>query len=119
MTPNATLAAWSLAARHDPGLTTPATLSRSQFFDHIPAMLDALERKLRATALRETLEARQDEIENAESHGLQRWQQGYRESEVMREWISLNVCLADELAGFAVAHEDASPAGLSSAWRMV
>jgi signal transduction histidine kinase len=116
---DAILAAWSAAARHDPDLTTPTTLSRSQFFDHIPAMLDALERKLRSTALRETLEARQDEIENAESHGLQRWQQGYRESEVMREWISLNACLADALTAFAARHPDASPAAMSSAWRMV
>ena len=113
------LAAWSLAARRDPGLTTPATLSRSQFFDHIPAMLDALERKLRATALRDSLEAQQDEVEQAESHGLQRWQQGYQESEVMREWVSLSACLGDELAAFATRHPDASPAGMSSAWRMV
>lgn len=116
---DAVLSAWSLAARRDPGLTTPATLSRTQFFDHIPAMLDALERKLRATALRDSLEARQDELENAESHGLQRWQQGYQESEVMREWVSLSACLGDELAAFATRHSDASPAGMSSAWRMM
>jgi len=116
---NAVLSAWSLAARRDPGLTTPATLSRTQFFDHVPAMLDALERKIRATALRDSLEAKQDEVENAESHGLQRWQQGYQESEVMREWISLSACLGDELAAFAARHPDASPAGMSSAWRMV
>jgi len=116
---DAVLSAWSLAARRDPGLTTPATLSRSQFFDHIPALLEALERTLRATALRDSLEARQDEVEQAESHGLQRWQQGYQESEVMREWVSLSACLGDELAAFAERHPDASPAGMSSAWRMV
>ncbi|MCD6671303.1 MAG: sensor histidine kinase [Burkholderiaceae bacterium] len=114
----AILAAWARVARNDPNLTTPATLSRTQFYDHIPAMLDALERKLRATYIRESLEAQQEETENAEGHGLQRWQQGYNEQEVMREWISLNACLADELTAYVTARPGLDPAASSAAWRL-
>ena len=72
----AILAAWSRSAQADPKLTTSATLSRTQFYDRIPNMLDALEQRLRSTDLRERLDATQEETTNAQGHGLQRWQQG-------------------------------------------
>ena len=37
----AILAAWRSAAESDPELSTASTLSRIQFNDHIPAVLDA------------------------------------------------------------------------------
>jgi signal transduction histidine kinase len=114
----AVLAAWATAARRDPELTAPITLSRAQFFDHIPQMLEALVRKLRASYLQEVLEAQKDEIENAEGHGIQRWQQGYTEGEVMREWISLNACIADELEAFALDHPGVDQRAMSTAWRL-
>lgn len=113
------LAAWASAARRDPELTAPVTLSRTQFYDHIPQMLDALVRTLRATSMRDALEARQSEVDNAEGHGVQRWQQGYNEDEVMREWISLNACLADEIQAYAREHQDADQLAMSAAWRLV
>jgi len=116
---DAILAAWADAARRDPELTAPSALSRTQFFDHIPQMLDALVRKLRASYMRDVLEAQQDGIENAEGHGVQRWQQGYNEGEVMREWVSLNACIADELDAFALGHPGVDPRALSIAWRHV
>jgi hypothetical protein len=66
---DAILAAWGAAARGDPDLTAPVTLSRAQFYDHIPQMLDALVRSLRVRYVRDSLEAKHDEVENAESHG--------------------------------------------------
>jgi signal transduction histidine kinase len=115
----AILAAWADAARRDPELSAPVALSRTQFFDHIPQMLDALVRKLRASYLQQVLEAQQDEIESAEGHGIQRWQQGYNEGEVMREWISLNACIADELEAFALSRPDVDRQAMSIAWRHV
>jgi signal transduction histidine kinase len=115
----AILGAWSRASENDPKITTSTTLSRAQFYDHIPNMLDALERKLRATHLGEKLSATQDETTNAEGHGLQRWQQGYNEQEVMREWIWLNESLADELESYAVARPQIAPEVMSSAWRLI
>jgi len=116
---SAILAAWSRAAQGDPKLTTPITLSRVQFYDHMPGMLDALERKLRSTSIRDKLSATHDEATNAEGHGLQRWQQGYNEREVMREWIWLYECLADELQDYAADRPQLSPEVVSSTWRLI
>jgi hypothetical protein len=63
------------------------SLTRGQFNDHIPQVLDAFERKLRsrpggAAASAADLETKKEEVK----HGLHRWQQGYRLQELMREW---------------------------------
>lgn len=113
------LDAWRRAAQRDPQVTTSTALSRVQFYDHIPKILDALERRLRADDLRDSLEAQKDENENAEGHGLLRWQQGYDDEEVMREWIALNACLADEVKAFADANPDLSPSAVAEACRHV
>lgn len=115
----AILTAWSRTIRLAPDVTTAETLSRVQFYDHIPAMLDLLERRLRATHTRDALQAQREETDNAEDHGLQRWQQGYADHEVMREWIALNECLADELGHYADARPTIAPAALCEAWRRV
>jgi len=113
------LEAWSRAAQRDPKITAANTLSRAQFYDHIPNMLDALHRRLDSTAIEDKLTATHDGTTNAEGHGLQRWQQGYNEQEVMREWVWLNACLADELEGYAAQRPQLDPAVMSSAWRLV
>jgi signal transduction histidine kinase len=113
------LAAWSRLARLDPEITTSQTLSRVQFYDHIPGMLDSLERRLRATRIGDALEAQRDEASEAEGHGLQRWQQGYADREVMHEWVALNACLADELQRFAESRPKIAPVILCEAWRRV
>ena len=90
------LEAWREAADADPQLTTSNSLPRSQFNDHIPDVLDNFERKLQAwPAELQPLEAQQKT--DAASHGLQRWQQGYRLREVTREWGHLQFVLLDEL----------------------
>jgi len=113
------LEAWSRAAQRDPKITAANTLSRTQFYDHIPNMLDALHRRLDSKAIEDKLTATHDGATNAEGHGLQRWQQGYNEQEVMREWVWLNACLADELEGYAAQRPQLDPAVMSSAWRLV
>jgi len=113
------LAAWSRRARLDPEITTAQSLSRVQFYDHIPGMLDSLERRLRATRIGDALEAQRDEASEAEGHGLQRWQQGYADREVMHEWVALNACLADELQRFAESRPTLAPVILCEAWRRV
>ena len=110
---------WRRTAQRDPEVTTATALSRVQFYDHIPKLLDALDTRLRAERLQDSLEAHQEEIEGAEGHGLQRWQQGYGDREVMHEWIALNACLADEMQAFTQAHPELSPRVLSEAWRCV
>src|SRR4051812_32259369 len=80
------LQAWRTAADRDPQLTTASTISRAQFNDHIPEVLDAFERQLRAHNYQEHAQARVDEKESAAGHGLHRWQQGYDQRETMCEW---------------------------------
>lgn len=110
------LRAWRQAVEQDPELTTPNTLSRSQFDDHIPALLDALARKLRGE---DGVKAEAKRKGGSAGHGLQRWQQGYALREVAREWGHLQSRLGDELDRFAAATPDLDPAVLPAAWRAV
>lgn len=111
------LRAWREAVDADPSLTTPSSLPRRQFNDHIPAVLDALEHTLRSWPRREGVASGLRRKDNAASHGLQRWQQGYQLREVTREWGHLQLCLADELARYSLTHPDLDPLVMPTAWR--
>src|SRR5271157_2513181 len=108
---------WREAAESDAELTTSSSLSRLQFHDHIPEVLDAFHRKLCAHQRSEIAEATEDQKESALGHGLQRWQQGYREREVMREWRHLHLCLVDELERYASDHPNLETSVLPAARR--
>lgn len=101
------LASWRAAVESDPLLTTASVLSRAQFEDHVPAVLDKLVEALRGTALSATYGSGN---QNAE-HGLHRWQQGYRLEELVREWGVLQNCLAGEIESCAAAQSGTLPAG--------
>ena len=108
---------WSRMAKHDPDLTAASALTTIQFYDHMPAMLDAFEQKLQAGDRFEFLAAQNEQIASASDHGLLRWQQGYNESEVMTEWGYLHRCLADEVAAFTESRPHPDPHGVTAAWR--
>jgi signal transduction histidine kinase len=108
------LQSWKAAVEADPELSTPSALPRRQFYDHIPDILDAFERRLRARP--ETTQAREDRREDAAAHGLQRWQQGYQLREVAREWGHLHLCIADEIDRH-VLEGAADPDGMAIARR--
>lgn len=98
----AILARWRLATEEAPGLTIVSTLTRVQFNDHIPGVLDAYGRILKAwPALLQS-----DEKEQIIEHGLQRWQQGYQLRDLTREWGHLNISVMEELDIFALANPD-------------
>jgi signal transduction histidine kinase len=98
----AILDTWRAAARNDPEQPTASSLTRSQFNDHIPTVLDAFERKLRSTVGSRGAAAADRDMEREQvKHGLERWQQGYRLQELMREWGHLHVCLLNEIERFA------------------
>jgi hypothetical protein len=76
----------------DPQQTTGETLSRSQFYVHLPEILSAFE----VAIMSPPGSSGSDDGENREQseeakHGLHRWQQGFRLSEVLREW-GLCIC---------------------------
>lgn len=102
----AILSSWRRAVDLDSALTTASTITRSQFIDHIPEVLDAFERRLCAEDPMEKAESLDEQKEQAAEHGLHRWQQGYNLHETMCEWGHLHVCLLEELERFSNTHSE-------------
>jgi signal transduction histidine kinase len=97
---------WQHAVELDPELTTSSGLSRAQFNDHIPQVLDAFERRLQAVDPVEKEVAFEDQKVSAAEHGLHRWQQGYHQRETIREWGHLQMCMLSELESYGQAHTE-------------
>jgi signal transduction histidine kinase len=103
----AILLAWWKASGDDPAQTTAHSLTRGQFNDHIPEVLDAFESKLRSRPGGAEDRAADVQKKNEEvKHGLHRWQQGYRLQELMPEWGHLHLCLFEEFNAFAENHPE-------------
>ena len=97
------LRAWHQLVDADPELTTASSISRTQFYDHIPQLLDAFSDLLCAEDLSDRMQAAAEQKKSAGEHGLHRWQQGYDQSQTMREWAHLHICLLDELEQYAAS----------------
>jgi signal transduction histidine kinase len=113
----AILQAWREAVNADRELSAPSSLPRTQFNDHIPELLDAFEKSLHNCSRQDRIEGAEERKEDAASHGLQRWQQGYHLREVTREWGHLQLCLVSELEEYSTAHQDLDPSTMPTAWR--
>lgn len=114
------LSAWRAASEADPRQTSMDALTRTQFNDHIPPLLDALEEKLCARPGSEKAEeSREDQKRQETKHGAHRWQQGYRLGEITREWGLLHLCLCDELEHFGALRPDVLRETLGAAHREV
>jgi signal transduction histidine kinase len=113
----AILAAWRRAVDADPELTTASTITRAQFIDHIPAVLDAFEWRLSAPLASERARAREEQKESAAEHGLHRWQQGYNQPETMCEWSHLHLCLLAELESYQARNSNVDPSAMQTARR--
>jgi signal transduction histidine kinase len=113
------LAAWRRAVDADPELTTASTITRAQFIDHIPAVLDAFEWRLSAELATDRDRAREEQKESAAEHGLHRWQQGYNQPETMCEWGHLHLCLLEELESFQALNPGTVPDAMRTARRQL
>jgi len=113
----AILRAWRKGIDRDPEMNTGASLPRAQLDDHIPGLLDAFGRRLRLLTREEAAAFKEEGKGDASAHGLQRWQQGYDLREVTREWGLLQLCMADELEGYASSHPEVDPRVMSVARR--
>jgi signal transduction histidine kinase len=111
------LSAWRQAVDADPELTTASTITRAQFIDHIPAVLDAFEHRLAAQDAAELARAREEQKDSAAEHGLHRWQQGYNQPDTMCEWGHLHLCLLRELENYQALNADVEPAVMQRARR--
>jgi signal transduction histidine kinase len=112
------LDAWRAYGQDIPGRNIAESLSRVQFNDHIPTVLEVLSRTLEAWP--DESEAATGEIapDEVSEHGLQRWQQGYSLNEVLREWGYLQMCVAAELERYAVEHPSLEPSVMPTARRV-
>ena len=108
---------WHSLVDGDQELSTASSISRAQFYDHIPQVLDAFEQRLCARNEEDKQEARAEQKRSAAEHGLHRWQQGYDQLETMREWAHLQMCLLEELERYATEHPDADATALRLARR--
>lgn len=108
--------AWRKASEEDPDQTTADSLTQSQFNDHMPQVLEALEKRL-ASPRGGNLGRIADNQQKLEEmkHGQHRWQQGYRLREVTREWGHLHFCLCHELTIFEASHPDVEPETITEA----
>lgn len=114
------LQAWRKADRADPDQTTGRSLTLGQFLDHIPAMLDAFEFRLRSRpGGADAKAADSNKKEEGLKHGLHRWQQGYRLKELINECGHLQLCLYAELGRIAEQNPEIEPATLTEAQRQI
>ena len=116
----AILLAWRKLDRADPEQMTGRALTLGQFLDHIPAILDAYELRLRSRpggADARTAEA--DKKEEGVKHGLHRWQQGYRLKELVTECGHLHLCVFEELGRLGAAQPELGPDTLLEAQRQL
>lgn len=102
----AILGKWRSATEAAPGVSIASSLTRVQFNDHIPGVLDAYNRGLMAWPGTGSASSQLDEKEQIIEHGLQRWQQGYQLQDLTREWGHLHLCVMAELDDYAEANRD-------------
>jgi signal transduction histidine kinase len=107
--------AWRRKVAADPHLTTGATLPDSQLDDHLPALLQDFESRLRAGDSARRVVAEEAEQRDAAAHGLHRWQQGFDLLEVSRELGRFNECVVAALESFAATHAEMPHAPLAEA----
>jgi signal transduction histidine kinase/CheY-like chemotaxis protein len=90
------LAHWRAAVGRDDDLPGAARLDRSEFDDHVPALLDRIAERLRGRPADPGVEGR--------IHGGHRWRQGYDIAEVVTELGHLRDTLARATGSFARSH---------------
>jgi signal transduction histidine kinase len=106
---DAILDAWRRAGDEDGECSIASSLSRAQFIDHIPAVLDCLANTIEAWPDEDTAAAAANQTARVCEHGLQRWQQGYQLRDLIREWGHLQIAVADELERYAASHPELEP----------
>jgi signal transduction histidine kinase len=82
---------WRSACQTDPDGNTVASLSREEFNNKVPFMLNVFDQRLRQLSLGADIKLL------ATEHGLHRWQKGYNLKELLSEIGQLNQIILDEV----------------------
>ncbi|BCM89468.1 autoinducer 2 sensor kinase/phosphatase LuxQ [Abditibacteriota bacterium] len=85
---------WRVRVDADAQVSVSSRLSRVQFNDHIPVLLNTFAKRLKSG---DSPQQNDEEREVSEAHGHHRWQQGYNLRGMTREWGHLNVTLVEWL----------------------
>ena len=93
--------AWIGRVQADPSMDTK--LTTNQIRDHLPRLLDDLADTLRRHGNDRALEQTADD---AEKHGVERWQQGYDVAKLLREILHLREIFIYHLRIFEDTHPD-------------
>ena len=94
---------WRTVCEADPALKKIAVLSREEFNNLIPIILDSLEQQLQGK------QPETSPIVAAQSHGLQRWQKSLELPNLLKELNHLSVILFDELRLFRQLFPQVNP----------
>ena len=97
------LNSWRTACETDPDLKKVVVLSREEFNDLMPLILESLEQQLRGK------QPETDPILAAQSHGLQRWQKSIELPSLLKEFSHLSTILFNELRLFRQLYPRVEP----------
>ncbi len=114
---DAILAAWRVAGQNETDRDIASSLSRAQFNDHIPAVLDCFAHTIQGWPGLQDAKTGEEQAAKVCEHGQQRWQQGYQLRELIREWGHLQMCVAEELERYAADHPHLDPNVMPAARR--
>jgi len=114
---DAILEAWRAAGEPASERNIASSLSRAQFNDHIPSVLDCLAHTIQAWPGEQYPLAGQIQTEKVCAHGVPQWQPGYQLSELIREWGYLQMCVGDELERYAATQSSLEPSVMPTARR--
>ncbi|HUP44612.1 MAG TPA: HAMP domain-containing sensor histidine kinase [Thermoanaerobaculia bacterium] len=114
---DAILGAWRASGDATSEHTVASSLSRTQFNDHIPTVLDCFAHTIQEWPGEQDASAGAVQVSGVCDHGLQRWQQGYQLRELIREWGFLQMTVAEELERYAASHPDLDPSVMATARR--
>jgi signal transduction histidine kinase len=109
----AILANWRTACESDPSMHAPMALSREEFNDKVPVMLNLLDQRLRDPAQEPDIKSR------AAEHGLHRWHKGYVLHELLEEMKYLHQILRAELRQYWMMRESVDKQLMATAYDLI
>ncbi|RIV26760.1 sensor histidine kinase [Fibrisoma montanum] len=104
---------WRTACEADVTIPNTANLSREEFNDQVPVVLDLFDQQLRGQPLAHDLSYL------ASEHGLHRWHKGYSLRALLAELSHLYQCLAAEVTAYSHHYPNAEPAVLHKAYESI
>ncbi|QJW89061.1 HAMP domain-containing histidine kinase [Spirosoma taeanense] len=110
---DALLHIWRTACKLDTSLHIGVNLSREEFNDQIPTVLNLFEQQLRGE------DQEFDLALTASEHGLHRWHKGYSLRELLAELSHFNQCLAAEITEYKTLYSETDDAVMTKAYELV